>query len=342
MKINAHPLESKNTEKKSNNINTFEQAKVAFEKENIKFKAIFGESLSGNKILQKTEKLNSIGYWDSNKPQDWGLDLYEAKGIEIYFLECGTMPFSHKNQTFVLNPNQLIIRIPGDCIKIGNPNIGMGKFYWIKLDVGSKNTNQNWKWPKWIVLSPSDLERIIELLKLNIKPIFKTNKAFKDCLQQISYVLNSDNGRDKTSIIRLIINNTLLLILDLLEKNENELTDLITDNYKNVELFLLDINNNLSEIWTTKKMAQTTGIGLTRFTYYCKQITNLTPMRYLTIKRLEMAKSLLIEYEKLSIAQVAYSCGFTTSQYFSTLFKRYEKCTPNQFRLNSITSSPNS
>jgi AraC family L-rhamnose operon regulatory protein RhaS len=38
----------------------------------------------------------------------------------------------------------------------------------------------------------------------------------------------------------------------------------------------------------------------------------------------------------LSIANIAYSCGFATSQYFSTVFKKYEKCTPIEFRNKEI------
>ena len=55
-------------------------------------------------------------------------------------------------------------------------------------------------------------------------------------------------------------------------------------------------------------------------------------MRYLAMKRLELAKTLLLDNPNLSVAEVAYSCGFATSQYFSTVFKKQEKCTPMEYR----------
>nr|WP_245234880.1 AraC family transcriptional regulator [Tamlana crocina] len=79
-------------------------------------------------------------------------------------------------------------------------------------------------------------------------------------------------------------------------------------------------------------MAKSSGVGLTRFTYHCKQLTNLTPMRYLNIRRLEMAKNILKDSPNLTVGEVAYMCGFTTSQYFSTVFKKHEKCSPKAFR----------
>ena len=99
-----------------------------------------------------------------------------------------------------------------------------------------------------------------------------------------------------------------------------------------MKLFLNELDKNLTEAWTIEQMAQSAGVGLTRFTHHCKRLTNLTPMRYLMIKRLELAKKILVEQESLSVAEVAFSCGFSTSQYFSTVFKKHEKCTPIEYR----------
>ena len=79
-------------------------------------------------------------------------------------------------------------------------------------------------------------------------------------------------------------------------------------------------------------MAESAGVGLTRFTYHCRQLTNATPMRYLAMRRIEKSKLILAQNPEYSVAAVAYSCGFATSQYFSTVFKRQEKCTPLEFR----------
>ena len=79
-------------------------------------------------------------------------------------------------------------------------------------------------------------------------------------------------------------------------------------------------------------MAKSAGVGLTRFTHHCKRLTNLTPMRYLMMKRLELSKTILKDNNHLSVAEVAFSCGFSTSQYFSTVFKKHEKCTPLEYR----------
>ena len=85
-------------------------------------------------------------------------------------------------------------------------------------------------------------------------------------------------------------------------------------------------------------MAKSSGVGLTRFTFHCRKLTNLTPMKYLMLKRIEFAKIILLEQLNISIADVAYLCGFSTSQYFATMFKKQEKCTPVAFRKKVLAS----
>ena len=88
------------------------------------------------------------------------------------------------------------------------------------------------------------------------------------------------------------INYLLILLLDLFNSENLELNEQLTDSSRSVKLFLKELEKNLSEDWTIEEMAKYAGVGLTRFTYHCKQLTNLTPMRYLMMKRLEMSKEM--------------------------------------------------
>ena len=105
---------------------------------------------------------------------------------------------------------------------------------------------------------------------------------------------------------------------------------------RSVQLFLKELDVNLSESWTVEKMAKSSGVGLTRFTFHCKQLTNLTPMKYLMLKRLEMSKKILSDQHEMNISDIAYLCGFSTSQYFATMFKKHEKCTPLEYRKSTF------
>ena len=70
----------------------------AVSRKKIKFNALARHTYPGKRLTEDTIGLNSIGYWDANEPQDWGLDWHRNEGIEIHFLESGSMPYSQENQ----------------------------------------------------------------------------------------------------------------------------------------------------------------------------------------------------------------------------------------------------
>ena len=61
--------------------------------------------------------------------------------------------------------------------------------------------------------------------------------------------------------------------------------------------------------------------------------------RYILKKKIEKARSLLLE-TKLSITAIAFQCGFSSSQYFATAFKRFCRMTPSQFRESMKAAKP--
>lgn len=305
----------------------------AVERRKVKFKALARYTYPGERLDNNTLGLNSIGYWDANEPQDWGLDWHRNEGIEIHFLESGYMPYSQEKKEIELQPNDLTITRPWEAHKVGNPYVGVGKFYWVILDLGVRRPHQNWVWPEWIILAPKDLLRLTTILRHNEDVRLRSNKHVRNCFQRIGRAVDADEDGSNSSLIRLLVNELLVLLLDLLDSENMELNEELTDSSRSVKLFLNELEKNLAETWTIEKMADSAGVGLTRFTHHCKNLTNLTPMRYLMLRRLNMAKEILLNNNDFSVAEVAFSCGFSTSQYFSTVFKKHENCTPIEYRL---------
>lgn len=304
----------------------------AVKRKKLKFKALARHTYPGDRLDENTIGLNSIGYWDANEPQDWGLGWHRNEGIEVHFLESGTMPYAQENEEVLLTPNHLTITRPWEAHKVGNPYVGMGKFYWVILDLEVRRPHQDWVWPDWITLIPSDLTRLTTILRQNEKSVWKTDQRVRDCFLRINKAVNLDEDGSNASKIRLLVNYLLILLLDLMDADDIVLNESLTDSSRSVKYFLNELENDLSEAWTIELMAESAGVGVTRFTHHCKRLTNSTPMRYLMIKRIELSKKLLTENLSLSIAEIAFSCGFSTSQYFSTVFKKHEKCTPIEYR----------
>lgn len=304
----------------------------AVSRKKLKFKALARYTYPGGRLTDDTNGISSIGYWDADEPQDWGLDWHRNEGIEIHYLESGTMPYAQGSKKINLLPNHMTITRPWEKHKVGDSNVGMGKFYWVIIDLNVRRPHQNWAWPDWIVLTKKDLHKLTTILRQDDKWLWKGSKEIASCFQRLGKVVETDDKGSNASKIRLIINELLVALLELLEEDKIILNESLIDSSRSVQLFLNELEGKLFEAWTIEGMADSAGVGLTRLTHHCKKLTNLTPMRYLTMRRLEMSKLMLVENDELSVTEIAYSCGFTTGQYYSTVFKKHEKCTPLEYR----------
>lgn len=271
--------------------------------------------------------LRSVGYWDAKQEQNWGLPWHRNEGIEVSFLETGSMPFSVDDKQLSLSPGDLSITRPWQPHRLGLPNIGIGKLHWIIIDVGVRQPHQEWQWPDWLIVMPDDLAELTGYLRENEQPVWTATDEIQDCFRQIAKTLN---GKMNPSRLAVYANELLLHLLDLFREQMVSRTKSLTDAQRSAELFLDSLKASYADEWTLDSMAESCGLGITRFVHYCKQITNQTPQQYLNQLRLEAATQLL-ETDR-SIIDIAMDCGFSTSQYFATAFKKQYGKTPREFR----------
>lgn len=80
-----------------------------------------------------------------------------------------------------------------------------------------------------------------------------------------------------------------------------------------------------------KQLAQQFDISVRSFNRRFRAAAGTTPLQYLQEVRLEQAKALL-KQSNLSIAEIAFAVGYQDTSYFSSLFKRANAITPNEYR----------
>jgi AraC family L-rhamnose operon regulatory protein RhaS len=144
--------------------------------------------------------------------------------------------------------------------------------------------------------------------------------------------LSAERSTNLYSRLAIVVNDLLLTILEELSSQKIELREHLTSSRRSVEIFLAHLKENANQAWTLEDLARECGLGVTRFIHYCKQITNRSPMAYLNECRLDSAREILEQDPKATITEVAFDCGFSSSQYFSTQFKKRFKCTPRSLR----------
>ena len=79
--------------------------------------------------------------------------------------------------------------------------------------------------------------------------------------------------------------------------------------------------------------AEKSGVSRRRFNDLFKQQYGITPNSYVTNKKIQAAKALLVD-NSLTVKQIAFLCGFEDIYYFCKVFKGHTGLTPTQFRTN--------
>lgn len=101
---------------------------------------------------------------------------------------------------------------------------------------------------------------------------------------------------------------------------------------KNSVIYMNDniYNPNLS----VEDIAEKSNISVKHFRNIFKEIYEITPVKYITEKRLEKGKELLY-YSEYSINEIAEYVGFNSTIYFDRVFKKYYGSSPMNYK-NSI------
>lgn len=278
------------------------------------------------------QELCMAGYWDAAAPQAWGLDWHCNEGIEFGFLSAGLLPFAIGSKLMTVEPGCLTITRPWQRHRVGDPNIPSSHYSWIILDVGVRRPNQQWKWPKWLLSQPVYLDRLAEVLSKNEDPVWRANRQIGECFARLDKIVARGADEANHVHLKLIINELIVLLGEFFESSEPHLDESLRGSERTVRLFLDSLSRRLDEPWSLDSMAEECGLGRSQFTTLLRKITNQTPAAYLGKLRLEHAAALLVAEPRLSVTEIAFRCGYQSSQYFARAFRERYAVTPGEWR----------
>jgi AraC family transcriptional regulator len=93
------------------------------------------------------------------------------------------------------------------------------------------------------------------------------------------------------------------------------------------------INNSLDHNIALADIGAKVDMSPYHFARLFKQSTGLAPHQYVLERRIDRAKTLLLE-TSIPLAEIAYSLGFANQSHFTALFRRFTATTPKAYRKN--------
>ena len=279
--------------------------------------------------------VKSLGFWDARYAQDWGLDWHRNEGIELTFLERGGVAFAVDRHVCQLTPDDLTITRPWQPHRVGTPHVSAGRLHWLILDVGVRRPHQPWRWPSWIVLTKSDLQELTHVLRHTERPVWRATPELRHCFQRIAQAVEADRAGNNVSRLAAYLNELFVLVLDMCRQRAVPLDASLSSTQRTVALFWDDLRQHpeqLAKVWTVDAMAWQCGLGVTHFIHHTKQLFNATPVQHVNRQRLELAAEQLRTQPDRSVLEIALDCGFSSSQYFATLFSKHFGRAPRALR----------
>ncbi len=142
--------------------------------------------------------------------------------------------------------------------------------------------------------------------------------------------------KDKSQGFELKIIGLIYQILGILINKYTEATNTALNYSEDFSEIKEYISDHFCDNISTASISDHFGYNEAYFCRRFKQVTGLSPLKYIKILRLEKAKKLL-QSSKKSLLSIASECGFATPDYLSKCFKAHYGMTPMDYRAKRIS-----
>jgi AraC-like DNA-binding protein len=276
-----------------------------------------------------------VGFWDVKHDQSWALDWHRNEGIELTFVETGSLAYACDRQEYVLTSGDFTIARPWQPHRVGDSGVTASRLHFLVLDVGVRRPHQAWRWPPWLVLTDRDRKEITDFMRHTERAVWPASPDVRRCFEQIGRAVETDCSGSRVSLLATHINELLIRTLEMFRCNRVRLDPSLASALRTVELFWAELAGNVERLgrsWTLKKMAWRCGMSSSQFIGLTRRLYNTTPNKYLNECRINQAARLLVEHPERTVTDIGLGVGFSSGQYFATVFSRQMRCSPLAFR----------
>ncbi|MBL8025766.1 MAG: helix-turn-helix transcriptional regulator [Fibrobacteres bacterium] len=258
-----------------------------------------------------------IGRYDYDKAYE-SLDTHAHKGaFEVCYLVKGQQIYQVGESQYSLRGGDVFVTFPDEAHGTGRNPEGKGELYWIVFTPPSGKNS-------WMGLDNHSSSQIFKTLFALKKRHFRGTAEMKNMLQSIFETLAADDGELK----RVTVANQLTAFIIAVA------TEGAVEKGGGVQPFsnLIEyIDKHIEEDLSVPVLAGKTALSVSRFKALFKRFFGVPPAEFVLRRKVERAEFLLSN-ESRSVTDVAYSLGFSSSQYFATVFKRFTGKTPASFK----------
>lgn len=237
------------------------------------------------------------------------------KGERIVYLEGDEGLSRH-----MIYGNEAFITFPYELHQNGDTSQSPCEFYAFQINIKERNNllGLNREYSKYLCETLLAMKE--RHLCLSSTEIALLRRAFS--------LFSSENPHDQRTAV-LSLSSFLFNLQYMLPVKYGKRTEID----KNISGVLEYILQNLSDEVTLDKLAEVSGYSLSHFKLKFKEQIGMPPAEYVILQKIKYAKQ-MIETTDMTVTELAYELGFSSSNYFSTVFKKILNVTPKQYKKN--------
>ncbi|HOJ09582.1 MAG TPA: AraC family transcriptional regulator [Clostridiales bacterium] len=260
--------------------------------------------------------LGRINYLNAHKP----LDKHTHKdSMEICYLARGRQTYSVGDKPYTLKGGDIFITFPDEEHSTGINVEERSILYYLIFDI--KNNLDNFLGYK------GEEGRELALALNNMSRVnrhFAGNSEIRSILDEVFLTFYSAK-KFKKIVMQGLISKLFIRIIELENNRKNSFPEDIskTINY---------INDNIQHELRLDKLASDANLSLSRFKQKFKEAAGIPPGEYIKRAKVDFSKHLLKDSDS-TITEISYQLGFSSSQYYAMVFKKFKGITPKDFRI---------
>ncbi len=261
------------------------------------------------------------------------LSPHKNQGMEITYVEKGLLEWMVEGVSEKVETGSIFFTLPWQVhgslnLKEPDNTIWHVLFH---LEKDYPNPRSQFCLPKAFGFSMDEMKILSSAFSTSSRHSFRATPAMRSLMPALIGELQSTHelreAQSKTLLRAILVELKRIVAGEVIEEGMHSQSE------QRVQTLITNLPSSCDQQWTLTEMAAHCGIQRTQLGKIFQKLTGSTPMEYLFRIRMERAKTFLRETD-IKIIDIAFECGYGSSQYFSNAFKQSMGLTPSAYRKN--------
>jgi AraC family L-rhamnose operon regulatory protein RhaS len=259
------------------------------------------------------------------------LSPHKNRGLEITYVAKGSLEWMVEGQAEKVPPGSVFFTLPWQVHGSVHPREADNTIYHVLFHLAEDYAEEqrSFAFTPTFGFSPKETRQISTLLCATSRHSHHATPAMRWLMPNLIGELQGNHALSDAHALSYL--RAAIVELARIVSGDAIDADRQTPTEHRVQDLLKKLADSCDQQWSLNEMAKLCGVQRSQLNTIVQKLTGCTPLEYIGRLRIERAKTLLRESD-LKVIDIAFECGFGSSQYFSNTFRHAVGVTPSSYR----------